>query len=203
MSSENINVMEVVAEANKQLLMQLDKRSIQITGCDIDCTFTYSALYRNNENSDNGRNRLSLKDYCKQKDFNHSCVYEIVQEGKKDKDGNIEIRGLEWFVKEEGSTSFIMTRKGIQDIYGKQDEPIETPIMTVMLGSIYLDDTHPLFSSVFANILDHPSFKHCGGYNEDIKSRELMFAKNELKLAKEEKITLTTKELPNGKTEND
>ncbi len=198
MSSGKVDVMEVVEEANRQLMFKLDKESIKITGCDVACTFTYSALFRNNEDSHDGRNRLSLKDYCKQKDFNHSCVYEIIQEGKKDKDGNIEFVGLEWFIKEEGSANFVMTQKGMQDIYGKHDEQVETPIITVMSGSIYIDDTHKFFPSVFANILDHPSFKDCGGYNEEIKSRGLLFSKNELKLAKEANINLSKRKLPRG-----
>ncbi len=205
MSNNKIDITEVVKKANKQLMLELDKRSINITGCDIDCTLIYSTLFRNNEGNQHGRNRLSLKDYCKQKDLNHMCIYSIIQDGVKDKDGEIILDGLKWFEKVNDSADFIMTRKGMSEIYGAHGTQIHTPIMTVNNGSIYIDDTHSYFSDVFDVVMSHPSFDDCGGYNEEFKSRELMFSRNELKLAKNAGIILGTKGIEDGttKSEND
>lgn len=202
MSDNKIDVTEVVAEANKQLLMLWDKKSIEITGCDLECTLVYSALIRNNKNGADGKNRLSLKDYCKQKDFNHTCIYSIIQDGVKNKEGEIEVEGLKWFSKKEGTYTFYMTIEGVREIYGGHDRPGITPIMLVISGSIYIDDTHELFPTVFNRILEHPSFNDCGGYNEDVKGRGLMFSKSDIKLAEEAGIDLGIKEITNG-SQND
>ena len=185
-----INIAEIVAET----IRNINSRSENITGCDIDCTLIQVSNFRNNPKSEKGRSRLSVKDWCKQEDFNHRCVYNILQNGDEDEG----IDGLRWFEKTNDSSYFNMTMKGIIDIYGNKDT-INTPVITVAEGSIYLDETHTYFDEVIAEIKNHPLFKDCGGYNEDLKSKKMLFSRNELKLAEDAGIKLGTQRIKNEK----
>ena len=172
-------------------MSNIDSKTIVITGCDFNCTMDQVKNTRNNIDGEFGKNRLSLKDWCKQENLNSKCIYNIVQDGDENNDG------LRWFEKTD-STYFKMTEKGVIDIYGNY-EYTQTPVITVAEGSIYLDETHDYFDEVITEIKSHPIFKNCGGYNDDIKNRKIMFSKNELKIAEEVGIKLGTIKIKDNK----
>ncbi len=186
LSNENIKLL--VAEANKQLLNSVNNIFIGIVGCDSECASELLSNSRNNIGKENGRNRLSLKRWCSEKNYNHRCVYDILCDTEV---------GLGWVERIKKSNSFKMTARGINEIYGSY-KITQFPIMTIVEGSVYVDETHENFESFINEIIKHPLFEQCGGYNERLKSRRLIFSKNELALAKDLGIELGVEGITDG-----
>ncbi len=174
------DVKSIVAEANRQLMVNINSIFLNVIGCDSECAIELLSHSRNNIDKEYGRNRLSLKRWCSECDYNHRCVYDILQDDES---------GLGWIAKPDDSTYFKITAKGMREIYGDYDFT-QTPIMTIIEGSVYIDETHENFDSFVNQIITHKMFESCGGYNEVLKSRKLMFSKNEIMLAKELGIKL-------------
>ena len=183
----NVNVKNLTEAL--EALKSVEGESLEITGCSIQCTLDQAKLIRNNEDKENGKNRLSLKDWCKQENYNHKCIYAILRAPAPE--------GLGWIEYiEDSSANFKITAKGIADIYGDY-EFTQYPVMTVINGSVYMDETHEYFNEVTDRIKEHQGFKDCGGYNEDLKGRKMFFSKNELELAKKAGIKLGTQRIKN------
>jgi len=168
---------EVVASAIKNI----NNETIVITGGDLQVTLKKLSNSRNNKSNTEGRNRLSLKQWCQESDLNHKCIYNILK--------NTGENGLGWFSKKDDSSYFQMTKKGIVDIYGGYEYTV-SPVITVIEGSIYLDETHEYFDEMIIEIKNYSTALQCGGYNENLKNRKMMFSKNELELAGKASIKL-------------
>ncbi len=191
---KELTISEVVEEANRQIINKIDGGFIAIVGCDSDCVSALLSNSRNNESNEKGRNRLSLKLFCSEKDYEHQCVYNILRDNEV---------GLGWVERiSESSYNFRMTKKGISEIYGVIGANTDFPVMTIIQGSIYFDETHPDFLSLINQITTHPLFEDCGRYNDSLKSRKMVFSKNELELALELGINLGVKETTD-ETQND
>ncbi len=160
---EMINVKSLAKELITQTKEETDIEAIKITGNDTDYIFTITRNTRNNFSGENGKNRLSMKDYCKEQSISHRCIYKILK-----KQGIIEEKSPNNLVLLYDG--FILVHKNYLPEY--DNDNIFFPILTAIEGSLYVDDTHEYFQDFLDLIEKDEDFKDCPEYNTKLKNRK-------------------------------
>ncbi len=199
---------EIANTAGRNALNEMDKRFILISGCDTMCVVGYETEIRNGDKKitavRNVMNHIGLSfamGFEILRDYGFIEFHPIYKKDKnnryiKDDDGNR-------VPTEIPNTNFTrLTSDGFRELNGLL--PQSKPFITEIGGNLYVDDTDERYNNFISKIKEHPIYDEKRIFNKTLKDRKLSYNRHELKLAEELEVEiLTTKELPNGKTEND
>ncbi len=160
---ETFNMHSLAKELITQTKQESDIEAIKITGNDTDYIFTLTRNTRNNGKGEHGKNRLSMKDYCKEQSISHRCIYKILTKQR--------------LIEEKSPNNLVLLYDGFILIHKNyladyDNDNIFFPIFTSIEGSLYVDDTHEYFQDFLDLIEKDEMFKECPEYNTKLKSRK-------------------------------
>jgi len=175
------NIIKTTAsQAVKEAMSSVNSESFNIAGCDITCIFKYE------ENDRNENKGLSLKDWSKKKNHNHSMVYDCLESKEyiirphKNKENPAVME-----ITSKGFIAFNCIEVGVT-------KELVSPLITVISNSLYIDDKHEMIDEFIALLESCEGFDKDRIYNDDIKSRKITFSRKDLKIM--ESLNIVVKE---------
>ncbi len=177
---------QAVAEA----MSAVNGNSFDIAGCDITCVLKYE------ENDRNDKKGLSLKDWCKKKNYNNAMIYDCLvnkefilrANRKKGETSPLEITKL-------GFIAF----NGVDDSKENKTTELISPLITVISNSLYIDDKHHMIDEFISILESCEGFDSERGYNDVIKNKIMLFSRKDLKIMESLDITVKdTKQIENN-----